>query len=88
MLRSQKYLCFFVVTCTSLDLENGKTSYSPSTKVSGRFPLNTVASFSCNGGYHREGCESTTCRISGTSGEWDQIKHLPTCKKGNKVKIY
>ena len=57
-------------------------------KWGGGFPLNTVASFSCNDGYHREGCESTTCQIKGTSGQWDQINHLPTCEKGNKGKIY
>ena len=67
-----------VVTCPALSLEHGQVTYSKD-KVGDRYPLDTVASFSCNSGYHRDGCEATTCPAS---GEWNL--HPPTCNKGNK----
>ena len=51
--------------------------------VGGRYPFDTEVTFSCNGGYTRNGCYKTTCT---TSGQWDH--NIPTCDKGNKLSNY
>ena len=68
---------YFVGTCSALSLSNGKVSYDRD-PLGGRYPVNTKASFSCNGGYNRDGDESRTCQ---SSGNWNQ--NTPTCNEGN-----
>ena len=68
----------FAVTCSSLNLENGGISYNQS-PVNGRYPVDTMASFSCHHGYSLTGSSSTTCLIS---GNWNQ--QPPICNHGNR----
>ena len=72
---------YIVVTCQALSLDNGAVSYNKNL-VGNRYPVDTVASFSCNSGYDRDGCASTACLMS---GQWAHQK--PTCNKGDKYHI-
>ena len=65
-----------------MSLAHGSVQYEPSQMVGDRYPVDTQAIFSCNGGYNREGFERTTCQ---TSGNWAHDK--PTCKKGEGEEI-
>ena len=69
------YLCiyFVAVTCETLSIENGKVSYNENS-VDGGYPMDTVASFSCNSGYHRVGAGSSTCQ---SPGRWNNA--IPRC---------
>ena len=66
----------FVVTCTSLTLTNGAVSYNSHPASVARYPVDTVATFSCNHGYSLSGSTSGTCQ---TSGNWNQA--TPTCNQ-------
>ena len=61
--------------CQALSLGNGRITYDSSPVANGGYAFDTVASFSCNGGYSRSGPSSSTCLTSGT---WNQNK--PNCK--------
>ena len=50
--------------------------------VDGRYPLETLASFSCNEGYYLSGTEETTCQ---TSGKWNMDR--PECNLGKEMNI-
>ena len=68
----------FVGTCSVLQSpSNGRVSYNKNI-VGGRYPVNTVASFTCNRGYNRNGHNSRTCE---SSGNWN--RQTPTCNRGN-----
>ena len=71
-----KYFFLNVVTCVVLSLQNGQISYNDSQATNGEYPVDTVASFSCNYGHSRSGSNSRTCQIQ---GDWDQ--ETPTCNQ-------
>ena len=71
------FLNFLAVTCASLSLENGEIEYNASL-LNGRYPVYTMASFSCNQFYNRTGSSSTICQIY---GNWSQ--QTPTCSASN-----
>ena len=71
------YKYFVAVTCPAISLSHGLVSYNRDQIGEDLYPLGTVASFSCDKGYHRDGCEATTCPAS---GEWNL--HPPTCNQG------
>ena len=61
------YLPFLlVVFCDPLMLDNGRVRYNKSKNLNGKYPLGTVASFTCNHGYLVEGPGPRTCQISGS----------------------
>ena len=62
-----------------MSLDNGAVKYNLYIRGIG-YPVDAVASFSCNSGYNRDGCAQTTCLVS---GEWAHKK--PMCNQG---KIY
>ena len=64
------------VTCRSLSLVNGGISYSE-LPVNGRYPVDTVASYTCDHGHSLIGSSSRTCQ---TSGNWNNQN--PTCNQG------
>ena len=69
-----------------MSISNGRVMYDRArVSVNGGWPVDTVASFSCNSGYSRSGSSSRTCQ---TSGNWNQQN--PTCNqnKGGKEEIY
>ena len=74
MIRTDMFIFFNIdaVTCSSLSLSNDEVSYSGSA-VNGEYPVNTVASFTCNSGYALSGSESSTCETSGTWNEQYQM---------------
>ena len=72
----------FAVTCESLNLANGGISYSE-LPVNGRYPVDTVASYSCHHGYSLTGLSSRICQ---TSGNWNNQN--PSCNQGNHSKMY
>ena len=65
---------YVLVTCAPLSLPNGLVDYNMS-EENGRYLADTVASFSCNSGYYRNGPNSRTCE---TSGNWNE--EIPTCE--------
>ena len=73
--------CFIVVSCEALSLTNGQISYDRSPK-NGRYPAETVASFSCNDRYSQFGPSSRNCR---TSGAWNS--QTTTCES-NKINMF
>ena len=60
-----------------LSLENGEITYNTSS-LNGDYPLYTVASFSCDEFYSREGSSSAICQ---NSGNWNP--QAPTCNASN-----
>ena len=73
-----KQSSFNTVTCAALSQPaNGQVAYSNAT-VDGGYPVDTVATFSCNSRYSRSGSSSRTCQ---TSGNWNQ--ETPTCNLSN-----
>ena len=72
-----KFLKIFpTVLCQTLDTpSNGDVDYS-NDPVNGGYTVDTVATFSCNFGYRREGSSSRTCQ---PSGHWN--KQNPTCNR-------
>ena len=47
---------------------NGGVRYNRSADASGRYPIGTQATYSCNTGYIRDGLRKRTC--SSTTGQW------------------
>ena len=68
---------FITVLCPILSLSNGVVDYSRG-EVNGQYPVDTVATFSCNPGYSRSGYNSSTCL---TPGNWNQ--QTPICSESN-----
>ena len=66
-----------------MELENGQTTYNDSMVQNNGYPLNTVASFTCNPGYNLNGSDSSTCQ---DSLNWDQ--QIPACDQGKNVHKY
>ena len=57
-----------IVTCEALSLVNGQIDYTESSLTNGEYPVDTVATFTCDFRYFLSGSESVTCQIS---GEWN-----------------
>ena len=69
--------------CAALRLKNGNVNFSKQqSAVDGRYPFETVASFSCNLGYYLSETKEATCE---SSGEWN--KDYPECKLGKEMNI-
>ena len=66
----------------ALSFPNGHISYSESALLSGRYPLDTVASFTCNYGYSISGLQLQTCQ---PNEAWDN--QPPTCTQSKKFNI-
>ena len=72
---------FYTVVCPFLTLTNGKVDYNTSRMVyydNYGYSVNTMASFSCDTFYHREGNSSAICQ---SSGNWSEP--TPTCNSSN-----
>ena len=67
-----------IVTCGHLNLINGHVTYNRS-PVGGNYPVDTVASFSCNSGYYKSQAGTRTCQ---ETRNWSNQN--PTCNRGNK----
>ena len=73
-------MCFVAVPCRAFSLPNRTVHYSRpelSNSLSRRYPIDTVASFSCNSGYSRSGPSSSTCQS--IHGGWSRGR--ATCNK-------
>ena len=66
---------FLAVTCSPLSLVNGRVSYDM-LAIDGEYDVSTVATFTCNYGYSKSGCSTSTC---GNSGNWS--KEIPICNQ-------
>ena len=53
-----------VVTCTQLSLDNGGVTYNESMVMTDEYPVDTLASFSCERGYNLNGSDTSTCQTS------------------------
>ena len=73
-----------VVTCPALNLSSGGITYH-SSPVNGRYPVDTVASFTCNYGYNYSGKGSVECQ---TSGYWNIGIPGPSCTQGIVMYIF
>ena len=70
---------FCTVSCEVLSKPtNGKDIWYDMTALNGRYPVYTVAHFSCNDRYDRNGPRSRTCV---NSGDWNM--NSPTCDISN-----
>ena len=67
----------FAATCPVPSFINGEVQYSTDQVENGEYPTDTVAGFTCNDGYSRNGPISSTCKDSGT---WSPV--VPTCVEG------
>ena len=82
-------MCFDAVPCRALSLPNGTVRYSRpgvvyrraelSNRLSRRYPIDTVASFSCNSWYSRFGPSSSTCQSIHRGWSTERT----TCNKSN-----
>ena len=78
--KNHSYLIIsFLKVCESVSLANGEVNYNQSPVSNGIYPLNTIASFTCNNGYYLVGSKSSTCHAPNS---WNN--DIPTCSKGNK----
>ena len=57
----------FLVTCAPLNFQLGFVNYTPCAH-NGEYMVGTVASISCNCGFHQSGPKSRTCQ---TNGNWN-----------------
>ena len=55
------YLQIIDPTCEALSLVNGQIDYTQSPLTTGEYPVDTVASFTCDFRYYLSGAGSTTC---------------------------
>ena len=78
--RYTKFLQIFsTVTCQALSSpSNGGRTYNKNA-VGGRYPVDTVVTFTCNSGYSLSGSSTRKCQ---TSGHWNN--NSPTCNRSNK----
>ena len=69
------------MTCSDLgswaDFPNGRITFNASL-VGGRYPVYTVATYTCNSGYSRVGGRTSTC---GLNGYWQG--NPPVCNRSN-----
>ena len=66
-------------------MENGEVTYDKKQVFNskGRYPIGTVATYTCADGYSLSGSDSNTCE---DSGNWETT--LPTCNQpGNKINL-
>ena len=70
----------FVVTCETLNLENGNVSYNESLIPNKGYHVGTMASFTCNSGYCLTGLELSICQ---SFGHW--CWGPPICKQCKKI---
>ena len=68
-----------VDTCAEHSFENGEVNYDKQPVNDGRYPIDTVATYTCNIELVRSGSSSRTCQ---NSGNWEPA--LPICYQGNK----
>ena len=72
------FVTTFTVTCNALSApSNGGRTYNRNS-VGGKYPVDTVVTFTCNSGYSRSGSSTRKCQ---TSGNWNS--NSPTCNKSN-----
>ena len=67
----------------ALSLANGQICYTESALLSGRYPLDTVASFTCNYGYSKSEVQLQTCQANETLD-----KQTPTCTQSKEFNSY
>ena len=72
--RIHDFLHIFIVTCSALTLSNGAINYDEDPADDGRYPMNTIATFTCNDEYYIDGNPTATCE---SSGNWNQ---QPICR--------
>ena len=66
-----------------MTLGNGSATYDTESDFpDDRRPVDTQVTFTCNPGYWRDGCEKTTCEMS---GNWAHDK--PKCNVGEAIHI-
>ena len=73
---------FSVVTCSTLSLANGQIQYNASLASNAEYPVDTLASFTCNHGYTISGSSLSICQ---PSGNWN---HQPPICGESKVTLY
>ena len=62
------FVLLVAYTCSSLTISNGAITYNPN--MTSPFDIGTVATYSCNAGFHLSGSFTRTCVTSGTLGVW------------------
>ena len=77
MYSNNKYT-YSAASCSALIVSNGSVSYARVSVEDGRFPVDTIATFTCNSGYYVYGDLSATCTALGI---WSQ--QTPTCRGNN-----
>ena len=70
-----------VVTCPTLDLENGEISYDVS-PMNGSYPTGATGSFSCSYGYSLSGTSTRSCDAM---GNWNNQDQIPICNLSNEI---
>ena len=65
--------------CDVLSLSNGQVCYNHGPN-NGQYPVDTVASITCDYGYNLDGSHSRFCQPSGT---WN---HTASCRQGNSMR--
>ena len=73
---------FPLVTCSDITVANGEVTYDV-LRLNGSYPVNTVATFSCDSGFSLSGSISSTCQTS-TAWIFGNLEpQIPTCNLGN-----
>ena len=67
---------FNLEVCPPVNLKNGATEYHPSS-LNGQYPTDTLAFFSCDDAFMRNGPLFSTCQ---NTGNW--VPEIPTCDEG------
>ena len=73
----QSFSKYFAVTCSTLSLQNGRVSYDKDPADDGHYPVNTIATFTCDDEHYLDGDSAATCESSST---WSQ---QPMCRGNN-----
>ena len=76
-------IVFFVATCVPLNgPKNGIVSYDMS-PINNRYPVGTIATYSCNPDYIPSNHASARCHKKGTVLSWKTSDVIPTCSGRN-----
>ena len=72
----QYNLYFNTATCVAQNLTNGQVKYSEPALTNGRYPVDTVTSYTCNYKYTYSGPVTRACE---TSGNWSFQNQSQSC---------
>ena len=80
---ADKIILLYLETCGALYVRDGLIHYSESSLTTGQYPVGTVATWTCNYGFHTYFSYDSTCETSGTWSHRTRGSREPACAQCN-----